>query len=493
MGITRPIAEHARRLPDETALIFEDRKASRRDLDNAVARIAAFIAARTPREGTVALDLPNGPPLAVLFLAVAAAGRCAQVFDCEWPATAANKMAAALKPSIAITSREDFEGRAIRIDSDLPVTEIADAIGAPAEFRRLSDVDQDALFYMGFTSGSTGEPKGYFRTHRSWLASFSGAQEEFEIGPADCVYAPGPFSHSLPLYALASALHAGAKFAIARAFHPNSALRAISAQRMTVIYTVPSQLFLMIEAAEAAGTICHGVRLVLCSGAKWPPKMTPRLKKVFPKALFAEFYGASELSFVTLARSDERVPKASVGRPFPGVTVSIRDPKGKNCAAGKAGLVFVEGPLLFAGYGPGAEDVTRIGDAVSVGDRGFLDKSGFLHLEGRNDRMLISAGRNIQPEEVEAALDLHPAVEASAVFGVADEKRGTRLAALIRVKDEESVTTSALTTHLRALLPVYKIPSRFGTVAKWPSTRSGKSDHAKLQKIWADEKYEPVA
>lgn len=492
MGITRPIAEHARRLPGETALIFEDRKASRRDLDNAVARLAAFIAARTPREGTVALDLPNGPPLAVLFLAVAAAGRCAQVLDHEWPAAVVNKLAASLKSSITITSREDFEGRAIRIAGDLPVVEIADAIGAPAEFRRVSAVDPEALFYTGFTSGSTGEPKGFSRTHRSWLASFAGAQEEFEIGPADCVYAPGPFSHSLPLYALASASHAGAKFAIVRAFHPNSALRAISAQRVSVLYTVPSQLFLMIEAAEAAGAICHGVRLILCSGAKWPSKMTPRLKKVFPKALFVEFYGASELSFVTLARSDERVPKTSVGRPFPGVKVSVRDPKGKNCPAGKTGLVFVEGPLLFAGYNMGADDVLRVEDAMSVGDRGFIDKSGFLHLEGRNDRMLISAGRNVQPEEVEAALNLHPAVEASTVFGVVDDKRGVRLAALVKTKEGESVTTAALTSHLRGLLPVYKIPSRFGTVGKWPSTRSGKSDYVRLQKIWADEKYEPL-
>lgn len=491
MGITRPIAEHARRLPDEIALIFEDRKVSRRDLDAAVARLAAFIAARTPRDGTVALDLPNGPPLAVLFLAVAAAGRCAQILDREWPAAVVNKVVASLKSSIAITSREEFEGRAIRIGGDLPVVEIADAVGASAEFRRCSDADPESLFYTGFTSGSTGTPKAFSRTHRSWLASFASAQDEFEIGPADCVFAPGPFSHSLPLYALSSALHAGAKFIVARGFHANSALRTIVAHRVSVLYGVPSQLFLMIEAAEASGTICHGVRLILCSGSKWPPKMASRLKKVFPKALFVEFYGASELSFVTLARSDERIPKGSVGRPFPGVTVSVRDAKGKNCPAGRTGLVFVEGPLVFAGYNFGGDDVMRMGDALSVGDRGFLDKSGFLHLEGRNDRMLISAGRNIQPEEVEIALNLHPAVESSAVFGVADDKRGVRLAALVKVK-EQGVAIAALTAHLRGLLPAYKVPSQFGAVANWPSTRSGKSDYAKLQKIWNDEKYEPL-
>lgn len=488
MGITRPIAEHARRLPAEPALLFEDQRISRRELDETVARLAAFFAARTPRDGAIALDLPNTPVLAVLFLAIAAAGRNAQVLDHEWPVEPARRLLADLKPALAITTREPLGGRSAVLEPNLDLDGVGEALGAPAQFRRVSDPDPEMIFYTGFTSGSSGTPKAFSRTHRSWLASFAGAQEEFEIGAADCVFAPGPLSHSMPLYALASAVHAGARVVMARAFHAGSALRTVAAQRVSVLYAVPTQLLLMIEAAEATKTVCHGVRLVLCSGSKWPPKLTPRLRKVFPEALFAEFYGTSELSFVTVARSDERVPKGSVGRAFPGVEVTVRDVRGRRCAPGRAGMVFAESPLLFSGYVNGEDDILRAGDAMSAGDRGYLTKSGFLHLEGRADRMIISSGRNIHPEEIESVLEMHPAIAHAAVSGIPDERRGVRLIAIVDPHDGAELDAPALMAHLRAALPAYKVPARLATVKKWPSTRSGKTDFAKLSKMWDEGK-----
>jgi long-chain acyl-CoA synthetase len=197
------------------------------------------------------------------------------------------------------------------------------------------------------------------------------------------------------------------------------------------------------------------------------------------------------LSFVTLARSDERVPKTSVGRAFPGVTVSVRNAQGKPVPAGKSGLVFAEGALVFSGYTGGEGDVIRAGDALSVGDRGRLDKSGFLHLEGRADRLIVQSGRNIQPEEVEAVLDRHPAVVASAVFGIDDEKRGARLVAAVELNGEASAAD--LQSHLRATLPAYKVPARFAVVTKWPATRSAKTDFVKLRKLWDEGKCEALA
>ena len=492
MSITWQIAEHARRLPDEIAIVFQERKTTRRELDQSVARIASFIGTKTPRDRGVAIDLPNGPGLAALFLATAAAGRNAQIFDHEWPLPTVRKVITALKPGLVLTDREELKAKALVIDGDTEIGELAGRLGAPTEFRRLWEPEPDTVFYTGFTSGSTGLPKGFRRTHKSWLASFSAAQEEFGIGPTDCVYAPGPLSHSMPLYALVSALHAGARFVIGRSFQPHSALRTIGSARANILYAVPTQLLLMIEAAEADGTVCHGVRLVLCSGSKWPSRLTSRLRKVFPKAVFAEFYGASELSFVSLARSDERVPKASVGRAFSGVTVTVRDAQGKKCPAGRTGFVFAESPMIFSGYAGSEDGVLRAGNAVSVGDRGHLDKKGFLHLEGRADRLVISSGRNIQPEEIESVLALHQAVSSCAVLGISDRKRGARLAALMRLKDGASVEAADLARHLKKVLPAYKIPQRFGAVENWPMTRSGKTDYAKLEKIWQQQKFEAL-
>lgn len=494
MGITRPIAEHARRLPGETALIFEDRRITRGELDQLVARLAAFIAGRTPPGGAVALDLPNGAPLAVLFLAVAAAGRDAQILDHDWPKATVAQVIRALQPDLVITARGDLDdGAAFELSPEIALADLPDALSAPADFRRLSDPDPNAIFYTGFTSGSTGLPKGFRRAHRSWSASFAGAQLEFDIGPSDCVHAAGPLSLSMPLYALASTLHAGAKFVLSRSFQARSALRLIAAQRVSVLYAVPTQLLLMLDAAEADGQVCPGLRLILSSGAKWPAKQSKRLKKVFPNAVFAEFYGASELSFVTLARHDKRVPKDSVGRAFPGVAVTIRDESGKVLKAGKTGLVFAESPLVFSGYAGGEGDILRAGDALSVGDLGRVDDKGFLFLSGRADRQIISSGRNIQPEEIENVLEKHPLIGHAAVFGVEDEKRGARLIALVHLRGQVKLSAVDLARHLRQFLPVYKIPARFATASAWPLTRSGKSDFGKLRQIWDARDYEVLA
>jgi long-chain acyl-CoA synthetase len=492
MTITRPIAEHARRLPGQMALVFEEQKATRGELDQIVARLAAFIAARTPPGGAVGLDLPNGIALAILFLATAAAGREAQILDHDWPDATLGDVIANLQPDLVITARDGFDGDAIQIAGDIPLTGLFDALGAPAEFRRLTDPDPAAIFYTGFTSGSTGLPKGFRRTHRSWTASFAGAQEEFDIGPADCVHACGPLSLSMPLYALASTLHAGGKFILSRSFQARSALRLIAAQRVTVLYAVPTQLLLMLDAAETDNDVQPSVRLILSSGAKWPTKQTKRLKKVFPNAVFAEFYGASELSFISLARHDKRVPKDSVGRAFPGVTVTIRGESGKVLKPGKPGIVFVESALVFSGYAGGEGEIRREGDALSVGDCGHLDEKGFLFLTGRADRLIISSGRNIQPEEIEAVLERHPAIAHAAVFGVADEKRGARLVALLHLRGQITPPAIELAKHLRQFLPGYKVPARFAATAVWPQTRSGKSDFGKLRRIWDDESCEAL-
>ncbi len=485
MSIVRPIAEHARRLPDEVALVFGERKISRRDLDQAVARLAAFIAARTSRNGAIALDLPNSPAFVVLFLATAAAGRVAQVLDRAWPDETVRAVLGERTPALVFTDRPDAHPGAVNVPSDLLLEGLIEALGAPREARRVPDPDSDLAFYIGYTSGSTAVPKGFQRTHRSWTASFAGAQQEFEVGPSDCVFSPGPFSHSLPLYALASSLHAGARFVFIRGFQARAGLRTLIEERVSVLYAVPTQLAMLIEAAEADETVCRAVRLVLSSGAKWPSPLSARFRKVFPSAVLAEFYGASELSFVTLARSDQRVPKGSVGRAFPGVSISIRAASGKKQPSGRTGLVFVESPLVFSGYAGGSEDVLRSGEAMSVGDRGYLDRAGFLYLTGRNDRLVISSGRNIQPEEVEAVLHRHAALAMCAVFGLDDEKRAQRLVALIQFKPGKSAKAADLIAHLRKVLPSYKTPSRFAVAKDWPLTASGKTDYRRLEAAWA--------
>lgn len=489
MSVTAPLREHARRARQGTAIAFEGDRISWLALDEAVDRLAARLRELVPEGGGVALSLPNCPALAMLFLAAARAGREAQVLDPTWPAEMTRTVLDVLAPALLASAAPAAGHAHLPVD---PRARFADAVadalgalGAPGGRERVPEPAPSLPFYVGFTSGSTGVPKGYRRSHRSWIDSFHGDSIEFGIGPGDTILAPGTLSHSLFLYALLRGLHAGAAVVLCRGFRPGSLARLIRAEGVTVVYAVPTQLSMLMDAAEAGGEApLDGVRLVLSTGAKWQDHEGPRLRRLFPRTAFAEFYGCSELSCVAVAKDSEAPPPGSVGRAFPGVEITIRDARGRRLPPGRTGLVFVRSPLRFMGYACGGGGLVEAGDALSVGDLGFLDGRGFLHLVGRASRMIVSSGRNVHPEEVEEALRSHPAVEAAAVLGIPDARRGERAVALLKRRDGRPVGRAELVAHARALLPLYKVPRVYAEVAEWPLTPSGKTDFQALRRRW---------
>jgi long-chain acyl-CoA synthetase len=494
-AITATLGLNAARAGTRAALIVGDDRVSWRALCTHVERIAAHIAARTPASAGVALHLPNGPALALLFLAAARAGREAQVLDPAWPAALTRKTLAALRPAMIVTTDARLAARrnAVVVPERVPFARVAAAFGAPARYASAPQPTGDLPFYVGFTSGSTGTPKGYRRDHRSWVESFRGDAVEFGIGVGDVVLAPGALTHSLFLYAMVHGLYAGATVVLAGRFRPAAIAALVRRHRASVLYGVPTHLRLILDAAARERPL-NSVRWVLSSGAKWFAEALPDLRRLFPAARFAEFYGASELSFVTVAKDGEPVPPGSVGRAFAGVSLSIRDRAGRRLPPGRVGRVFVASPLVFMGYAVGGEDdLYRAGNAVSVGDRGLLDARGYLYLVGRERRMIVTSGKNVFPEEIERVLETHPAVAAAAVLGLPDARRGERLLALVSLRGNARVRRARLLAHLRATLPLYKVPRVYAAVAPWPRTSSGKSDFAALARLWSANRCERLA
>ncbi|QRM32976.1 AMP-binding protein [Microvirga sp. VF16] len=488
MNVTAALTDHARAAPDRLALIVEDETLTYAQLEEAVSRLAAALCQEPA--GGIALHLPNGLPLALLSLAAARAGREAQILDPDWPAEMVQRVLTIVRPARVFTVSPSVMGdRAVLVDPLAPVQRLGVSLTPPRP-GAVPETDPGTAFYVGFTSGSTGEPKGYRRSHRSWLESFKGDAIEFGLGPSDVVLAPGTLTHSLFLYACMNGLHAGATVILSRRFKPTQVLRLITQHRATVLYGVPTQLTMLVEVAEERPQEpLSSLRWILSSGAKWVSEALPRLKVLAPHARFAEFYGASELSFVTVAKEGEAVPATSVGRAFPGVTITIRDEAGRVLPARQPGRVFVESPLVFMNYAYGGSGgCWRAGAAVSVGDVGFLDTDGFLHLVGRANRMIVSSGKNIYPEEIERVFERHPSLAAVAVLGLPDARRGERIVAMVALRDH-SVTRSALIAHARQALPLFKVPRLYGVVPDWPLTRSGKADFEALRHAWHQGRY----
>lgn len=479
MSITRHFARHAAERPDAPALACGSDRLSWAELHALVERCAARFAAAP--EGGIALDLPNGAAFAVLFLAAARAGREGQVLDPGWPAAQRRQVIARIRPALLVTTRDDGD---VRLAPSQGVAGLAEAIGA-GDAGPPPEPGDDLPFYVGFTSGSTGLPKGYRRAHRSWTASFDADTREFGIGAHDVILAPGALTHSLFLYALARGLDAGACVILSPGFRPRAVAELARTHAASVLYGVPTQLGLLIDHLAVEDAALPGIRLALCSGAKWPPGRRALVGRHLPNAAFAEFYGASELSFITVAKEDEGVPEGSVGRAFESVRIRVRDRAGRRLPAGRTGLVFVESPFVFSGYATGdSADLATHANELSVGDLGRLDADGFLTLVGREKRMIVTSGKNLYPEEVERQLEEHPAIAAAAVLGVPDGKRGERLVAFLALAEGAGATRADLVAFLRPRLALFKVPRLYARVAQWPLTASGKTDFSAVARLW---------
>jgi long-chain acyl-CoA synthetase len=294
---------------------------------------------------------------------------------------------------------------------------------------------------------------------------------------------PGGVSHSLHLYGAVHGLHRGTPVILLPRFDPRTVLEELQLEEgRAALYATPTQLQLIAGAARRKGPL-KCVPVVFCSGAKWPDGARAAVAGVFPAAHLVEFYGASETSFISFRRSGEDTPPGSVGRLADGVRVAIGDPQ-ERLPAGMAGPVWVKSRLLFSGYicGHAPETVWRDG-WLTFGDHGYLDGGGNLFLCGRQNRMVITSGLNVYPEEIETVLMTHPAVSVAAVVGVGDLLRGERLEAVVELKSGLEDAERTLGRYCRDRIGGGKTPRRFHVRAGLPLTAGGKPD---LQLIRAE-------
>ncbi|MEM7291947.1 MAG: AMP-binding protein [Pseudomonadota bacterium] len=487
-GITAPLRDHALARPHATAIYFEDERISWAQLDRDTDSLARALDVNGGRRPVLALCLPNSPALIRLFLAGVRAGYEVQVLDIDWPASMVAALLDVLSPGLIIGTCEieSTAARTAAIDPFAPCESWQSQLGQEAS-TPLPTVDDETIFYAGFTSGSGGLPKGFRRTRQSWLASFALDSQECELNTNDVIAAPGALSHSLFLYALVRGLHAGAAVVVGRRFTIGQWARALESRSATVLYAVPAQLRLLMRANKRH---FPRIRRVLCSGAKWRESGQGAFDQYFPNAQWCEFYGASELSFVSIAKSEENPPPSSVGRAFSGVDISIRDPGGEPIPVGRIGEVFVSSPMVFSGYTGQSPVDSR--SAISVGDIGYLDTDGFLFLVGRRDRMIVCAGKNIYPEEVEAVLTQYPGILQAAVVGVDDVTRGQRLVGIVSIDGESDAKRAQIVEYCREYLPQYQVPTQYLRCVDWPRTRSLKTDYAALHTQLREKQLEPL-
>jgi long-chain acyl-CoA synthetase len=461
----------AKEHPGRAALRCGPNRLCRRELFQALEAAAFGLAGRTRRGGRVVLRQRDPVALLICFFACARSGRVATVMDPDWPQAQVTAVLDRIAPDLVVD------------DDSFAALSASDASAGSRYAPDRTPSGPDDLFYAGFTSGSSGTPKGYVRSHGSWLESFRLSSAAFGLSPHDRIVIAGQLTHSLHLYGAVCGLAEGHEVVLMPRFDPRSILADLGETAGgSILYATPTQLHYLAEAARRTGPV-DTVKQVLSSGAKWRDADRDALKAVFPHARLFEFYGASETSFITIATPGDIVPAGSVGRAADGVEIFIGDP-GDPFPAERSGPIWVRSRMLFHGYICGSAPDTRWQDGwLTVGDHGYVDENGFLYLTGRENRMIVTSGLNVYPEEIEAVLDSHPAVAASVVVGLPDAVRGERLEAVVQLKRPLDNPQEKLTRHCRARLAAGKTPRGIHVRDALPLTAGGKPD---IQGLVAD-------
>jgi fatty-acyl-CoA synthase len=337
---------------------------------------------------------------------------------------------------------------------------------------------QESSDNVVYTSGTTGRPKGAIRDLRS-----VGAMELLRIldrlplavGDRHLVVAPLYHSGAQAFALINTSL--GATIRLEDKFDAQRTLRTLCEARINNVFLVPTMIRRILDLPEAVHEAWspRDLRAIVSGAAMFSDPLRQRASARFgPRRIF-DFYGATELGWVTLVDGEEMTARpGTVGRAIPGQEIRIADGEGRPLAAGEVGKVFTRSAQLMVGYDRDrkATDETRDGEWSTVDDLGYLDDAGYLFLTGRARDMVISGGMNLYPVEIENALAHHPAIEEVAVIGLPDEQWGERLVAVVVPApgfDPEQAAQWA-----RDRLSSYKIPRQWVTVDALPRNPTGK-------------------
>ncbi|RYL90906.1 acyl-CoA synthetase [Sporolactobacillus sp. THM7-4] len=480
MNITATYRKTAEKWPDKLAICDKEGEQTYREWLNGVSRAARWLlTCKQVSNHRVGLYLRNTRFFLRYFAAAAKAGWTAVPLDPRWDASEldAKVRLSGLK---LIVAESDWLKKC-----SFPSVRVVPADIADGEERwnlPSSSIDRrtdSQPFYFGFTSGSTGRPKGFVRSHASWVHSFSCNVHDLGWTANDRILIAGSLFNTHFLYAAISGLYIGATIILLPSFSATGCLHLIQSAAPTQVAVVPT----MLESLIASGGTGNGSFHWVCTGAKCAISTRQKIAKCFPNSLFDEFYGASELSFVSLCRQEENAPAGSVGRPFFNVSIAIRREDGFWAEPGQTGEIYVKSPLIISYYvtEQGRQDLRRYGEWVTVGDIGYLDTSGFLYIKGRKNGMINYGGLNIFPEEIERILQGCPKVEHAVVIGLPDQHWGEIAAAFVQVRKGENLDKKTLQHYCITRLTAYKVPRAWFFINNMPFTAGGKIDRRKLR------------
>ena len=357
------------------------------------------------------------------------------------------------------------------------------ALDKPVKFDAV-DTGRDDVALLGFTSGTTGEPKGTMHFHRDLLIVADGyAREVLQVTPGDIFVGSPPLAFTFGLGGLAIfPLRFGATATLLEDASPANIIKIIETYKATICFTAPTAYRAMIAAMDQ-GADLSTLRLAVSAGETLPAPVFEEWTRKTGKPIL-DGIGSTEMLHIFITnRVSDAVPGAT-GRPVTGYEAMIVDSDMRELLRGAAGRLAVRGPTGCR-YLADKRQNEYVRDGWNLtGDTFVQDTDGRFHFVARADDMIISGGYNIAGPEVEAALLSHADVAECAVVGSPDIQRGQIVTAYIVLRAGIAGDTDCvkrLQDHVKAVIAPYKYPRAIKFIDALPKTQTGKLQRFKLR------------
>jgi len=506
------LSKSARAYPEKMAVWARGMSIAYRELEEQSNQLAHLLRKRGVKKGDrVGLFFPKCVQSVVSMLGVLKAGGVYVPLDPQAPADRVGYIIENCGIRVLITNHEKRQALSSETSSALECCILIDESGngdAANSWSALSEFPADHapqvslietdLAYILYTSGSTGRPKGVMLSHQNALTFVEWCAEEFKVNCNDQLSNHAPLHFDLSVFDIYNTLEAGATVYLITeelALFPTSLANFIESKGITIWYSVPSALMLLLLHAHLTPEKLKSVRTILFAGEVFPMKYLRQLADISQNSELYNLYGPTETNVCTYYKIERErlstLEKLPIGIACANTEAFAVTPDGRLAAQGEPGELYVRGPSVTYGYWADSdktrtmvvpnqfqphfeEKMYRTGDIVMLSD------DGNYYFQGRRDSMIKSRGYRIELGEIESALLSHPGVREAAVLAVPDEVMGNRIRAVVAAHVPDSITALELQQYCASRVPKYMIPELIDLCEELPKTSTGKIDRVKL-------------